>query len=195
MLKDLIDDLKGSTGASAQRELEALKKQDAVIKQIENRIKEAKVELKKKTDELEFKIQLKRLGGDGFKAESLDLIQQIDAQLAKLDAEHKDDKKKINALEKDKAALEMRIARTDALLKAIGGQLTDDQAKHLILKKLYDIASAELERYLNTEKRRLVQSVENLWNKYAVSSRKMEQQREETLGQLNEFLEKLGYLG
>ncbi len=195
VLKDLIDDLKGSTGASAQRELEALKKQDAVIKQIENRIKEAKVELKKKTDELEFKIQLKRLGGDGFKAESLDLIQQIDAQLAKLDAEHKDDKKKINALEKDKAALEMRIARTDALLKAIGGQLTDDQAKHLILKKLYDIASAELERYLNTEKRRLVQSVENLWNKYAVSSRKMEQQREETLGQLNEFLEKLGYLG
>ncbi len=47
----------------------------------------------------------------------------------------------------------------------------------MILKKLCDIASAELERCLNTEKRALIQGVENLWNKYAVSSRKLEEQR------------------
>jgi type I restriction enzyme M protein len=63
----------------------------------------------------------------------------------------------------------------------------------LILKKLYDWVSEQLTRYLNGEKRGLVAKVENLWDKYAVSSQEMESQREQTLGQLNEFLVKLGY--
>lgn len=193
-LKALIDDLKGSTGASAKRELAELKKQDAAIKKIEKQIKDTKAEMKDKTTEMELKLELKRLGGDVFKAENQELIKQVEAQLAKLDASKKADKKKIIALKKDKDALKARIARTNALLSEINGQLIDDQAKRLILKKLYDIASDELEQYLNAEKRLLIQGVENLWNKYAVSSREMEQQREETMGRLNGFLEGLGYL-
>lgn len=192
-LKELIDDLKGSTGVSAKRELVGLKKQDAAIKKIEKKIKDTKAELKEKTTELELKLELKRLGGDVFKEENRELILQVEAQLVKLDASKKADKKKITALNKDKAALKVRIAKTDTLLSEIDGQLTDDEAKRLILKKLYDIASAELGRYLNAEKRMLIQGVENLWNKYAVSSRELEQQREETLRQLNGFLEELGY--
>jgi type I restriction enzyme M protein len=139
--------------------------------------------------------KLKRLGGEGFTSENLELIRQVDKRIAELDKANNADQKKSTALQKDKAALQARIARTDSLLVEIGGQLTDEEAKRLILKKLYDIAGRELERYLNAEKRALIQGVENLWNKYAVSSRKLEQQREETLGQLNGFLEKLGYLG
>ena len=134
--------------------------------------------MKDKTNELELKVQLKRLGGEGFTAENQALIRQVEAQLANLDPHDKTDKKKINALNKDKAALQARIAKTDALLEAINGQLTKDEAKRLILKKLYDIASAELERYLNAEMRDLVSGVENLWSKYAVS-RKMESARED----------------
>ena len=59
-----------------------------------------------------------------------------------LDPDNKDDKKKIAALNKDKAALEARLAKTDALLTAIGGQLTEEEARRLILKKLYDLAAA-----------------------------------------------------
>ena len=47
---------------------------------------------------------LKRIGGDDFKAESRELIKQVDAQLAGLDADKKEDKKKITALKKDKDA-------------------------------------------------------------------------------------------
>ena len=194
-LKELIDDLKGSTGDSARKEREALQAQENAITTIEKRIKESKTGLKTKTDELELKLQLKRLGGDEFKAESRELIRQVDAQLTALNPANKDDKKRITALSKDKTALQARLARTDAILAAIGGPLTDEEARGLILKKLYDLATGELNRYLNAEKRSLVAVVENLWDKYAVSSRELERERTETLKTLDGFLKSLGYLG
>ena len=193
-LKVLINDLKDSKGDSAKKELKALTDQDAAIKAIEKRIKDVRAKLKQKTNELELKLQLKRLGGEDFKAESRELIRQVDEQLSTLDANNKVDKKKINALNKDKAILEERIARTDALLTDIGGQLTEDEAKRLILKKIYDIANVELERYLNAEKRLLVQGIENLWDKYAVSSRELEVMQKVTHKTLDGFLSGLGYL-
>jgi type I restriction enzyme M protein len=194
-LKALIDDLKNSTSDSAQKELAALQAQDKAIKAIEKRIKETKAALKAKTDELDHKLQLKRLGGDEFKAESNELIAQVEAQLAELDPGNKTDKKKINPLNKDKSVLVARLAKTDGLMEEIGGQLIEEQAKRLILKKLYDIANAELNRYLNAEKRALIAVVEKLWDKYAVSSRALEQARGDTLKVLDGFLEGLGYLG
>lgn len=193
-LKALIDDLKGTTGESAEKELKNLQDQDKAIKAIEKGIKDGKAALKSKTDELDLKLQLKRLGGDEFKAESQELIQQVDTQLAGLDPEDKVEKKKITALNKDKKALEARLTKTDEFLTAIGDQLKEEEARRLILKKLYDLANNELNRYLNAEKRGLVQVVENLWDKYAISSRKLEWKQTETLKALDWFLEKLGYL-
>ena len=80
------------------------------------------------------------------------------------------------------------------MLADIGGQLTDDQAKMLILKKLHDLAKAELQRYLNAEKRQLVAALENLWSKYAVSSKGLEDERSKTLKTLDAFMAGLGYL-
>ena len=193
-LKAYIDDLKDSEGASAKRELDKLKAQDVAIKEIEKKVKGSKASLKDKTKELEDKLQLKRLGGEGFKIENQEQIQQIESQLALLDPNSKTDKRKINALNSDKAVLEERIANTDAVLKVIGGQLTDDEAKCLILKKLYDIVRMELERYLNSEMRSLISSVENLWSKYAVSCRASKEELETTLKTLDGFLSDLGYL-
>ena len=155
-LKVLIDDLKDSLIISAKQELDELKAQDATIKKMEKKIKDSNSALKVKTSELELKVQLKRLGGERFKTESQELIQQVESQLAKLDLGDKTDKKKFDALIKDKVELEKCIAKTDVMLDTIKGQLTDDEAKLLILKKLYDIANTELERYLNAEMRRLV---------------------------------------
>jgi type I restriction enzyme M protein len=193
-LKELIDDLKGSTGGSAIKELKALQAQEKTINVLEKRIKDSKTALKTLTDELELKLQLKRLGSDEFKAESQELLLRVDAKLAELDQASKEDKKKITALLKDKATLQARMAKTDALVASIGGQLTEAEAKTLILKKLYDLADRELYRYLNAEKRRLIQMVENLWEKYAVSSRALESERTETLTALDGFLNRLGYV-
>ena len=193
-LRALIEDLQNSDNISATKELYVLKKQEEIIKSIESRIKDTKTALKQKTDLLELKIQLKRLGGEEFKAEKEELIRQIDDQLTNLDADSKADKKKINALNKDKLTIQEQITKTNALMTEIGGQLTEEDAKRLILKKLYDIVSRELERYLNAEKRRLIQGVENLWNKYSVSHQKLEVDRTETLEVLDGFLKGLGYL-
>lgn len=192
-LKALIDDLKGSDSETARSELKALQAHDRAIKDIEKRISDSKAEAKSRTEELDLKLQLKRLGGDEFGAETRALIRQVDEQLGVLDAGHKTDEKKIAALYKDRDVLEDRLAKTDALLTWIGGKLTDEEAKSLILKKLHDLASAEMERYLDAEQRTLTRAIENLWDKYAVSSRTLESERSETLKTLDGFLERLGY--
>ena len=120
-LKALIDDLKGTTGASARKELKNLTDQDTAIKAIERRIKGAKATLKEKAADLEFRLELKRLGADDFKAETQSLVAQTDARLAGLDPNKKADKKTVAALDKDKEALNARLVQVDAVLKVIGG--------------------------------------------------------------------------
>ena len=129
------------------------------------------------------------------KAESQQLLATIKAQLATLSEAKKEEKKQITALRKDQTALTARVQRADQLLADIGGQLTDEQAKTLILKKLHDLATAELHRYLNAEKRQLIAALENLWSKYAVSSKALEDERSKTLKTLDAFMAGLGYLG
>ncbi len=192
-LKELIDDLKQSQGDSAARERQYYQQEYNVITDIENRIKLLKNTLKEQQSQLELKLRLKRVGDEEFKAETIELLEQVQNQLMGLNASKKEEKAKINALNKDKKALEIKLSYPEGLLTDIGGQLRDEEAKKLILKKLYDWVSEQLTRYLNGEKRGLVAKVENLWDKYAVSSQEMEAQREQTLGELNEFLVKLGY--
>ena len=194
VLKSLIADLKDSPGDSARKELEHLQEQDRILKAIETRIKKARAALKDKTVELKLKLQFKRLGNQDQQAKTRARIKQVDARLADLNPENKGDKKKITDLNKKKNELAKRIAHADALLAQIGGQLSEEKARELILAKLYDIAHAELERYLNAEKHWLVLGVEILWDKYAVSSRELEEARDKTLGQLNTFLRSLKYL-
>ena len=193
-LKKLIDDLRESTGSSAQREREALEVHQEALAAIEKRIKESKAKLKELLADLEFKLELKRVGSDDAKGERLALMAQNEAEIAKLDPAKKGDKRTITGLQKAQRILEAKIAGIDALFAQIGGKLTEEEARTLILKKLYDLASTELNRYLNAEKRRLVQAVENLWDKYAISSRTLESNRAETLNTLNDFLAALGYL-
>lgn len=194
-LKALIDDLDDALSASAIKERETYEKLRDDILTIENRIKTQKSALKLKQDECELKLKLKRIGGEEAKAETSELIAKANAAMAELDVSNKADKKKFNALTKDQAALEKRLSRIDSLLTAIGGQISEEEARRLILKKLHDIANKELLRYLNAEKRILIGAMENLWDKYAISNSCLEEDRTKTLAVLNDFLGGLGYMG
>jgi type I restriction enzyme M protein len=194
VIKDLIDGLAASTGASAQKERAALQAHESALSALEKALKDSRAALKLLVDELAFKLQLKRIGGDEFKAEAAQLLKDIAKRIAVLDANKKEDKKHLAALQKDQAVLKARLLKTDVVLAEIGGQLTELEAKTLILKKLHDLATHELNRYLNAEKRHLVQVVENLWDKYAVSKRALEAECGETLAALDGYLLGLGYL-
>ncbi len=102
--------------------------------------------------------------------------------------------KKYNARHKDLDILEKKIESLDQLLQEIGGEITTEECKELILKKHFDIINSYLQRYLNTEKRALIAAYENLYDKYFTSANKLEKEREKTMTELNEYLAQLNYL-
>jgi len=195
VLNDLITDLKLSSAESAKKDLARLKEIESSIKSIEKRITDAKREIRAKTDEVDFKLQVKRLGGDAFKQESVQLVENIDARLTELDPKESANTRRINALKKDREILHARILKTDALVAEVGGMLSEEESRRLILGKIYDIARDELQRYVDAERRALVLAVENLWDKYAVSNTEIEASREVALATVTTFLGGLGYLG
>lgn len=192
-LEKLIDDLKESTGPTARREREALEAHQGAIAAIEKRIKESRAKLKELQADLEFKLELKRVGADDAKADKLSLMAQNEVEMATLDLTKKEQKRTLTGLQKAQRILKAKLEGIDALFGQIGGTLTEEEAKTLILKKLFDIADAELARYLNAAKRRLIQGVENLWVKYAISRQQLELDGTEALGQLDGFLKGLEY--
>jgi len=99
-----------------------------------------------------------------------------------------------NALLKDKDIIQTKLNKLDSLLEEIGGIITTEQAQMLILKKHFDIINNQLQRYLNAEKRTLISAYENLFDKYHTSAQSIEQSRNKTMAELNDFLTHLKYL-
>jgi len=77
----------------------------------------------------------------------------------------------------------------EALIDDLKGSTGDSVQKELANLQVQDRAIKTI------EKRGRVQVVENLWDKYAVSSRELESERTETLQTLDGFLKGLGYFG
>ncbi|AEP87288.1 type I restriction-modification system subunit M [Bacillus spizizenii] len=103
--------------------------------------------------------------------------------------------KQYNSISKDKVSLITKFESLDYLLEEIGGIITLEESKALILEKQYDLINAQLHRYLNNEKRTLINSLENLYDKYAISWEEIEQSKEMADQALNELLISLGYRG
>ncbi len=95
---------------------------------------------------------------------------------------------------KDNSILQAKLDSLDNLLVQIGGQISTEESQKLILKKHFDIINDQLQRYLNAEKRALIAAYENLFDKYYTSAQAVEQKRETTMADLNEFLTQLNYL-
>ncbi|MGA9994528.1 MAG: N-6 DNA methylase, partial [Pyrinomonadaceae bacterium] len=200
-LQGQIKELKASKTETAREERESLEGQFNLIKQSEERISETKKELKRQQANLARKLRFKRDGIDDEREEQEKLLAQNRRATAELGGKIVPDKKKerervtkLAALERDREVLQKRIAGLDAELEAIGGMITPEEAKRLILQKLYDSIANELTRYLNAEKRLLIAVFEKLWDKYAVSAGAIEAERDATMHELSEYLNKLGYL-
>jgi type I restriction enzyme M protein len=115
-------------------------------------------------------------------------------EIVKAKAVFKTITKPYNAALKNLGILKVKLNSLDSILQSIGGIISVEESQKLILKKHFDLINTQLQRYLNTEKRMLVNAFENLWDKYAVSAQSIELKREETMVELNKFLTALNYL-
>ena len=113
-------------------------------------------------------------------------IQAIDLQLERhsaLDAELKKLKANIRETEKTK----------DELVAAARGKISEDDAEVLILERFQHMLTEQFEGYLRQDQRAFIAAVENLWQKYAVTTKQILAERDREALQLNIFLKELGY--
>ncbi|MEH7793844.1 type I restriction-modification system subunit M, partial [Bacillus safensis] len=74
---------------------------------------------------------------------------EVLAQIADTKKELKGITKQYNAIVKDKIKLESKMENLDQLLADIGGVITLEESKSLILRKHFDLINTQLHRYLN----------------------------------------------
>lgn len=181
------------------------------IKTSEATLKEQKETHKRLTAELNLKIEFKLFGIGDKLEERTALLATAETELAaaggpppatpvrraknqpKATEAKKNELKKRKALNDDVTTLKATIARFHTLVQEIGGVITTEEARELILNKHHDLIAGCLQRYVLAEERHLFGIFENLFAKYRTSSKSMEDARQSTLGELQGFLNKLGY--
>ena len=158
---------------------------------IDSLIKDFKSDLKEDNDYANIKKSVtdyeKELKKSKDKPEILQVVLEVKKQFKEIT-------KAYNARIKDSGILQSKLDSLDALLEEIDGMITTEESQKLILKKHFDIINDQLQRYLDAEKRALVNAFENLFDKYFTSSQTIEQKRESTMAELNDFLTQLNYL-
>ena len=183
----------------------------AALKSAEAALKSHRDELKRLTAELALKVEFKLFGTEDRLEEKDALLTAAESELAAAggpppETPARRDKgapkptaaetallKKRQALAGDVATLRAAIARCHALVQEIGGVITTEEARELILQKHHDLVAGCLHRYVQAEERALFAIFENLFAKYAASAETMESARQTTLVELQGFLSKLGY--
>lgn len=188
--------------AGNAKEIKQLKTTLEQIKTIEADIKETKDTIKLLQAELEQKIIYKMYGVDEAKEETenllTDTLKRTADMMAKGEPENNKDKtaynKTLKALKADALKMEAKLKGLNAYLESIGGVITRSECKTLVLQKHNKLVKDELLKYLNAERRLLVNRVEKLWDKYAKSSDFIEGKRTDSLNKLSSFLTELKYL-
>jgi type I restriction enzyme M protein len=185
-----------------KKTVESLKNTLKNITDKEIAIKDTKDTLKALQADIEKKVIFKMYSVEDEKEELTKLLEKALEEIALMETQGEpQDKKEKTAFQKKYKALKsdaVKIKNTfdglDDFLKSIGGIITSEECKILILQKHNQLIQNELLKYLNAEKRKLTAGIEKLWDKYSTPAQALETQREASLKQLNSFLKELNYL-
>ncbi len=83
--------------------------------------------------------------------------------------------------------------RRDELITAARAKISSDEARIVILERLELVLMDTYRTYLRADKRAFTAAIENLWNKYAVTAKEIEGDRNSAAYKLQQFLVELGY--
>jgi type I restriction enzyme M protein len=97
--------------------------------------------------------------------------------------------------ERRRVRKERRELKDDFLerLEAARADVTPEEARELVLAIERERLAAELERYATEKRQALVEALETWWDKYRVSLRELEAERDAAKARLDGFVEELGY--
>jgi type I restriction enzyme M protein len=103
----------------------------------------------------------------------------------------------IKALKKELAEAKRKAQKLkgelDARLAWRRAELRADDCRRLALDILRDDLAAQLERYVTAHRQQVIAAVENWWDKYRVTLRAIEAERDAAVSRLAEFMRGLGY--
>lgn len=81
----------------------------------------------------------------------------------------------------------------DELVQSAREKISTDEARTVIIERLRKTLMEIYETYLRADQRACVRAIENLWEKYAVTAKEIETQRDTAARELQAFLVELGY--
>ena len=112
--------------------------------------------------------------------------ERLEAQLARhkqLEDEAKQLKAEIKTTEKSR----------DQLVEQARLKIGSDEARQVIVERLKTQLFDSYRLYLRADQRACIAAIENLWNKYAVTAKQIEAERDQAAAELQTFLRELGY--
>lgn len=205
-------ELRSAIGDEETEENRPLREAAEALKIAEAALKQHRTDYDRLSDELRVKVELKLHGPEDRLEDTKTLLTQAEAELAALGGppaerplrrakgqpkpttEEKARLKQRKDLATDVAALRAKVADIYTLMESLGGRITIEQSRELILQKHHDLIASQLQRYVQSEERALLGIFENLFAKYAASAQKLEFEREATLSGLDRILTTLGYV-
>ena len=102
-------------------------------------------------------------------------------------------KKRKDDLSKHRKTLKKKREELETKAITLLDSMTEKKAETFIARMFKDKALEVLNSYLRVKKQEIIDSFENLWDKYAINLRTMEEDRDKAKGALNGYLEELGY--
>ena len=168
----------------------------AIISEIKGEIKELKAQKRELAKQLKALEKRRKSGADVEEEQKKcnDEIADLDAQISEKEAgiakhvalenELKDCRKKIREIEVSKEALADKARE----------QISDDDARRLIIARWLNSLHDSINVYLEAHARGLQQCVELIYDKYSVTLSAMIDDRDKATEKLNGFLKELGYI-
>jgi type I restriction enzyme M protein len=161
------------------------------IRQIKKEVREIRKNIKRmeKAGSIRSEINEAHAEASDIEAEGVDKSQRVE----KIDEELSQHTELENELKTLKANIRASEKKKDDLVAAARGKISEDEAKGLILERLQRLLSEQYEGYLRQYQRAFIAAIENLWDKYAVTTRQILEERDKEAEKLNRFLVELGY--
>jgi type I restriction enzyme M protein len=82
----------------------------------------------------------------------------------------------------------------DRLVEDARKQITPNECREIILDRFYIQLQKTMENYMRQHLKEIVDYLERIWEKYRVTLREIESERDQEAQKLNEYLMELGYM-